>query len=434
MSDTPSQTCLAWMRATRCAAQRAIRRRRRSAEHGARGAGGRHHRTRTHPQQSITQRRASVRACVSCSRTRISATCKSAGFLMAGGYAFQSFQPMLAPAHRLSRSADRAGRRRDARSGASKARRAVTSRVRSRTLQRDDRRAGRRDGQPGRHPAQQLSFPKSNAGDADSAFASAPRQDRCALHRPATASESDRADRHRRRMARRHADRSTKARRTPRRSATALRERSACRADRSRGDLALRRRRLRPEELAADADRARRGRRTRPGPSGEARRAARPALPRRELPSRQASIACGWVPTGRAASWPRSTRSMPRPRGTISFPANTPQSRRGCTALPNFRGRERLVRTDVQTPGYMRAPFEHAGVLRVRVAGRRAGVRLGQDPVALRLANDTATDPITRAAILVAPLGRMPATRRAAVRLVAAATMRRDRCVPTTAR
>jgi xanthine dehydrogenase YagR molybdenum-binding subunit len=60
-----------------------------------------------------------------------------------------------------------------------------------------------------------------------------------------------------------------------------------------------------------------------------------------------------------------------------------------------FRGHERLVRTDVQTPGYMRGPFEHPATFVMESCVDELAYRLGQDPVALRLANDTTTDPAT---------------------------------------
>jgi xanthine dehydrogenase YagR molybdenum-binding subunit len=62
----------------------------------------------------------------------------------------------------------------------------------------------------------------------------------------------------------------------------------------------------------------------------------------------------------------------------------------------NFRGVERLVRTDVQTPGYMRAPFEHPACFAMETCVDELAYALGQDPVALRLANDTAIDPATK--------------------------------------
>ena len=64
--------------------------------------------------------------------------------------------------------------------------------------------------------------------------------------------------------------------------------------------------------------------------------------------------------------------------------------------IENFHGREQLVRTDVQTPGYMRAPFEHAACFAFESCVDELAYKLNQDPVALRLANDTATDAITR--------------------------------------
>jgi len=61
----------------------------------------------------------------------------------------------------------------------------------------------------------------------------------------------------------------------------------------------------------------------------------------------------------------------------------------------SFRGEERLVRTDTQTPGYMRAPFEHAACFAMESSVDELAYSLGLDPVALRLANDTTIDTVT---------------------------------------
>ncbi|MDM0004665.1 xanthine dehydrogenase family protein molybdopterin-binding subunit [Variovorax sp. J22G73] len=63
--------------------------------------------------------------------------------------------------------------------------------------------------------------------------------------------------------------------------------------------------------------------------------------------------------------------------------------------MGHFLGRERLVRTDVQTPGYMRAPFEHPAAFAFESAIDQMAHELGRDPVAFRLANDTMADPLT---------------------------------------
>lgn len=63
--------------------------------------------------------------------------------------------------------------------------------------------------------------------------------------------------------------------------------------------------------------------------------------------------------------------------------------------FPNFRSRERLVRTDVQTPGFMRGPWEHAGTFAFESAVDELAYALGQDPVALRLANEPTVDPVS---------------------------------------
>jgi xanthine dehydrogenase YagR molybdenum-binding subunit len=63
--------------------------------------------------------------------------------------------------------------------------------------------------------------------------------------------------------------------------------------------------------------------------------------------------------------------------------------------IANFRGRERLVHTDTQTPGFMRAPWEHVACFAFESCVDEIAYALNQDPVALRLANDTTIDPIT---------------------------------------
>jgi xanthine dehydrogenase YagR molybdenum-binding subunit len=78
------------------------------------------------------------------------------------------------------------------------------------------------------------------------------------------------------------------------------------------------------------------------------------------------------------------------------FPAHYAAVSSRLYGIKNFRGRERFVRTDVQTPGYMRAPFEHAACFALECCVDELAYHLGRDPVALRLANDTAIDPITR--------------------------------------
>ncbi|GAA1205679.1 xanthine dehydrogenase family protein molybdopterin-binding subunit [Pseudonocardia alaniniphila] len=77
------------------------------------------------------------------------------------------------------------------------------------------------------------------------------------------------------------------------------------------------------------------------------------------------------------------------------FPATYTDIASRLYGIPHFRGRQRLVRTDVQTPGYMRAPHEHPAAFAIESAVDEVAYAAGIDPVALRLANDTATDPVT---------------------------------------
>jgi xanthine dehydrogenase YagR molybdenum-binding subunit len=62
----------------------------------------------------------------------------------------------------------------------------------------------------------------------------------------------------------------------------------------------------------------------------------------------------------------------------------------------SFRGLQRLVRADTQTPGYMRAPFEHGACFAMETAVDALACAIRMDPVALRLANDTQVDALTR--------------------------------------
>jgi xanthine dehydrogenase YagR molybdenum-binding subunit len=78
------------------------------------------------------------------------------------------------------------------------------------------------------------------------------------------------------------------------------------------------------------------------------------------------------------------------------FPAQYAALSSRLYGIKNFRGRERFVRTDVQTPGYMRAPFEHAACYALECCVDELAYSLGRDPVALRLSNDTVTDAISK--------------------------------------
>lgn len=77
------------------------------------------------------------------------------------------------------------------------------------------------------------------------------------------------------------------------------------------------------------------------------------------------------------------------------FPASHAEITGRLHGIPNYRSRERLVRTDVQTPGFMRAPWEHPGAFAFETAVDELAVALNLDPVRLRLQNDTQTDVLT---------------------------------------
>ena len=59
-----------------------------------------------------------------------------------------------------------------------------------------------------------------------------------------------------------------------------------------------------------------------------------------------------------------------------------------------IRTAENLVRTDTNTPGFMRAPAEVPGMFALECAVDEAAVKAGVDPVALRLASDSDKEPV----------------------------------------
>ena len=63
--------------------------------------------------------------------------------------------------------------------------------------------------------------------------------------------------------------------------------------------------------------------------------------------------------------------------------------------IPDFTGLETLVQTDVQTPGYMRAPFDHTSAFSFESAVDELAVATGTDPVQMRLRSDARRDEIT---------------------------------------
>ena len=99
------------------------------------------------------------------------------------------------------------------------------------------------------------------------------------------------------------------------------------------------------------------------------------------------------------------------------FPAHYAAVSSRLYGIKNFRGRERFVRTDVQTPGYIRAPFEHAACFALESCVDELAYSLGRDPVALRLANDTETDAISKLPLSSRHVWRVSAARRRTLRV-----------------
>jgi xanthine dehydrogenase YagR molybdenum-binding subunit len=74
------------------------------------------------------------------------------------------------------------------------------------------------------------------------------------------------------------------------------------------------------------------------------------------------------------------------------FPSMAADTSARFHGIPNFRSRERLVRTDVQTPGFMRAPWEYAAAFAFESAVDELAYALDRDPVELRLMNELPYD------------------------------------------
>ncbi|GAA1388453.1 xanthine dehydrogenase family protein molybdopterin-binding subunit [Catellatospora chokoriensis] len=63
--------------------------------------------------------------------------------------------------------------------------------------------------------------------------------------------------------------------------------------------------------------------------------------------------------------------------------------------IRDFRGRQTFARMDTQTPGFMRAPFEHPAAFAFESAVDELAYAANRDPLEFRLANDTTVDPVS---------------------------------------
>ncbi len=76
----------------------------------------------------------------------------------------------------------------------------------------------------------------------------------------------------------------------------------------------------------------------------------------------------------------------------VAFPATDVTAR--MYASPNIRMREATIATDVNTPGFQRAPAEAPGFFGFESAVDELAIKLGMDPVELRIHNEPARDPV----------------------------------------
>ncbi len=76
----------------------------------------------------------------------------------------------------------------------------------------------------------------------------------------------------------------------------------------------------------------------------------------------------------------------------VAFPATDVTAR--MYASPNIRMREATIATDVNTPGFQRAPAEAPGFFGFESAVDELAIKLGMDPVELRVRNEPERDPV----------------------------------------
>ncbi len=76
----------------------------------------------------------------------------------------------------------------------------------------------------------------------------------------------------------------------------------------------------------------------------------------------------------------------------VAFPATDVTAR--MYASPNIRMREATIATDVNTPGFQRAPAEAPGFFGFESAVDELAIALAMDPVELRIKNEPARDPV----------------------------------------
>jgi xanthine dehydrogenase YagR molybdenum-binding subunit len=104
-------------------------------------------------------------------------------------------------------------------------------------------------------------------------------------------------------------------------------------------------------------------------------------------------VALGAESSGRIVAGIHETRAQTSRYDLMPFTGAETTSR--MYGIPNYRGAATLVPLDTQTPGFMRAPFEMSAFFALESAMDELAYRLGQDPIALRIANDTQVDPIS---------------------------------------
>jgi len=104
-------------------------------------------------------------------------------------------------------------------------------------------------------------------------------------------------------------------------------------------------------------------------------------------------VALGAESSGRIVAGIQETRAQTSRFDLMPFTGAETTSR--MYGIPNYRGAATLVRLDTQTPGFMRGPFEMSASFALESAMDELAYRLGQDPIALRIANDTQVDPIS---------------------------------------
>ena len=109
-------------------------------------------------------------------------------------------------------------------------------------------------------------------------------------------------------------------------------------------------------------------------------------------PAAKNRVALGAEPDGTMLAMIHESTGQSSEIDHVAFPGTEVTAR--MYAIPNIRTSESTIATNVNTPGFQRAPAEAPSFFAYESAVDELAVALGMDPIALRLKNEPAKDPV----------------------------------------